>query len=1169
MDNKKDELNEALGAFISRRKMIQMMGIGTAGAAFLPSLLKNVRAQSTKLGASPPSAIWEYTVPSSYNLYGNPIMTNGTVIISAQGTSTGGDPIGVLYSIDTQTKEVRWSYNFQEFLYDPLLVNGVLYMGSDRGTFFAIDASTGKILWQKSYQVIREQPTLAGDKIIFATTDGRIIALDLEGNQLWAYVTFPTVNPDSVSTLAISGGAVMVIVESVLFAIDLQTGSPRWFYQIGTNAAGQLSIGNGNAYFASSDNYLYAVEVASGNLKWRLPVHAGNVSSPVYYNAAVYAGDSNGRFYAVNPDTGTVLWQTGVQGNLSDFTITIEDGIAYFVSVLENGSKIYALDLPSKGQEIVSYDPSGFAVIIGVETGVCYYQAGPGDLNRIGAVNLAGLIHQFFAESELMVEDYDTSTEVAKPSTTSYRTHIQLFDPNKNPRLLKSVKVWSSDAMTITSGGKTYDIDTNKTAWLMTDAAGELSIVSTAESFTSPALYLWGNFMELNEAIVIYPDHDTLNKLSTVKGQDLTSAKTYDGTPLLPATFTGADALASVISNTIGAPAAALAATRQQFATPPNVNPRKYPRLRFTQNTYIAYPGSSTNLLYQKVAGSTDRTYVAGNVKQWHATFGADGSVTYNTGLPAGYLLQSFRLSNPFRDFFNNVVKGTEKVAQVVFNAAGIVIHTIANGLKNAYAFTVNTVEQAAQVLAGIFKTVVGDIKKAVEWLSYVFDWDDILANKELIKTQALAGFTKIGTIVDNLFDKEIDNVHAFFTNLKKTVKTDIATVDTWIGGSSLQSKQINGNNPQSIYGMHGAKSYTKSRWLMSKFKENASQATIGTAGTDIGNPIQAAVATFYNKVKAILEDPNNGVTTFSDDLKNVFSDLGNLVTNPSEFVEKSFSDILIVIEDIVLILLTVADLVVEDLLELLKAVFDSLIGMVTQTIDIPFISGLYKKISGAPLSVLDLFCLMVAIPGTIIVNAANTTVNGIQSSAEDSTLLLAVTVVLSGVAYAAFDGPLDVFPDIPYQVKYAPLSLSILLQSLSLPDVIDSSSADFKLFYAAQTFPILMTGLDIVLSGVGVGKVLFNKEAPFANQAYGLGMLIASVNLAVRNECGFRGRNYITMTQNIFTFLPYAFKPLGLAGDGTPANIALGVIDVTCDLTAAFLEFGQIINPNPPCTQT
>jgi hypothetical protein len=81
------------------------------------------------------------------------------------------------------------------------------------------------------------------------------------------------------------------------------------------------------------------------------------------------------------------------------------------------------------------------------------------------AIDLANLVHQFFAESELMVEDYNTST--GKPSTTSYRTHIQLFDPNKNPRLLKSVKVWASDTMTITSGGKTYVIDTNKSAWLI------------------------------------------------------------------------------------------------------------------------------------------------------------------------------------------------------------------------------------------------------------------------------------------------------------------------------------------------------------------------------------------------------------------------------------------------------------------------------------------------------------------------------------------------------------------------------------------------------------------------------------------------------------------------------------------------------------------------------
>ncbi len=138
------------------------------------------------------------------------------------------------------------------------------------------------------------------------------------------------------------------------------------------------------------------------------------------------------------------------------------------------------------------------------------------------------------------------------------------------------------------------------------------------------------------------------------------------------------------------------------------------------------------------------------------------------------------------------------------------------------------------------------------------------------------------------------------------------------------------------------------------------------------------------------------------------------------------------------------------------------------------------------------------------------------------------------------------------------------MLQSLTLPDIIDSSTP-VKLFYAAQAFPIFVTGVDIVLSGVGAEDAI-KDLIPFANSAYGVGMLTTAITLAVDDECGFRGTNYITMTQNIFTFLPYIFKPLALGGDGTPSNIALGVIDILCDETAVGLEFAQIIDPNPAC---
>ncbi len=67
MDNKKDELNEALGAFISRRKMIQMMGIGTAGAAFLPSLLNKCSWAVAQIGSF--SSVRFYTRTAHLELY--------------------------------------------------------------------------------------------------------------------------------------------------------------------------------------------------------------------------------------------------------------------------------------------------------------------------------------------------------------------------------------------------------------------------------------------------------------------------------------------------------------------------------------------------------------------------------------------------------------------------------------------------------------------------------------------------------------------------------------------------------------------------------------------------------------------------------------------------------------------------------------------------------------------------------------------------------------------------------------------------------------------------------------------------------------------------------------------------------------------------------------------
>jgi len=108
--------------------------------------------------------------------------------------------------------------------------------------------------------------------------------------------------------------------------------------------------------------------------------------------------------------------------------------------------------------------------------------------------------------------------------------------------------------------------------------------------------------------------------------------------------------------------------------------------------------------------------------------------------------------------------------------------------------------------------------------------------------------------------------------------------------------------------------------------------------------------------------------------------------------------------------------------------------------------------------------------------------------------------------------------------------------------------------FYAALAIPIVATAVDIkkTLAGDDGGWELV---APTINVFFGIVMLGASVVLGLQDS-RFRGTDYLLMTQNIFTFIPYIAKPLGLGGED--GKVALSVIDGVCDLTALGLAVAQ-----------
>lgn len=1176
-----NELTEALGAFMSRRKMIQLIGMGTVGALAAPKFFAHSGERARKVVAGGPTdAVWEYTLPSTLAFAADPIFYKGTVIICAQPNDGFG---GFVYCIDSQTKQELWAQRFEFPTSDfqlPVVANGVIYIvnqdvpGPIPSTLYAITANTGELIWSYDLEPGSET-TIAGGKFFYWDGQGRVTCVNLDTRAtIWTRFYADAAGPGT--SLDVFGSYLVLRNATNLLCLNSNDGTGLWSITAASGNEGSdltPDIVNGLVYYmtydANNNGTLNAVDLGTGVHKWTTQPTTGSFTAPLYYAGKIYLGSANGNIYVRDPNTGAAIGEpiaVSPGAHLDTTPIFIEDGVAYATAdfFTQRTAKYFAVDLTGQTAP-AQYDPQTFGSIFGVETGVCYGLAGN---TKVIAVRLAELIHEFFTETELMAEDYVRNGSVARPnpqSTPTYRTHIQIFDPNRNARANKSVRVWASGPVTLTVAGQTLPIDINDPVWIQTDSTGELSIVSTipsdtSASFTTPALYLWGNFMDLNEAMVIYPDHDTLTKFAATTGPGLTSATGYDGNPLLPATAAGAaPAIASMVNNLLGSPTASLAGAQTNAVT--SITGRQ---LGTGPNTYMAYPGSTTNLTYQPVAGSTARPLVVTGEPSWTATFGADGNGTPAYTPTAGPLPRivgstSASIFTHIDDFVNRVVRGAAKVAKVVYRAVGSITHEITDSLGNAYHLAVHTLEDAVKVLNGIFKTIANGLKRALEWLSYVFDWSGpsgVLATKRNLEQTLMTSFNNLKTIVDTLIGTEIiKHVRQFFQGAENTIAGELDLLRMRVGATSPTDWQYQQNNPQAIFGMSGAKSYTKSKWLMSVFKENAAKTTVPLNPADRdANLVGTEAQNFHNDLNGpggILSDPM--LQELPASFQSALTELFDLATNPSSFTSTTLTKFFDAFEIVAVDILKLADLAVERVLRFIQKVFDSILNVMKKPIDIPIISSLYQIIAGAALSPLDLICLVVAIPVSIISNA--TTAAG---RVMDCNGVLTLTTIIVGLAFATFDGMSDLTPDLaPLAAQIALATTNFALLLCNLGDVTDASaSLETKYFYALQFFPVVVTCVGFIFmkfpGTFATAKVIYDLVARIANCAYGITMEVISAVLGARQVPGFWGspRGYI-LAQNVITFFPSVMKPLGTGADDLePQAIALSVVDWACDAT-------------------
>ncbi len=428
---------------ITRRNLLGGAGAGLLGTAFLTQ----TRAQAAPQTLDPDLAAdleWEVSLPAGYSVHDLPAYLGGSVVLPLQHQA---DLTAALILLDVQTRQFQEPIKVNPFPLTPVLAFGVLYLAVSGGGLYAINPNTQKVLWSSDSHLAGNVAVLDG-MIIFATTDGHLVALDPDGNQVWSYYTGRGTggNPTTFSATSANGTIVLAFGE-ILYALD-GSGNLLWSYTAARPITGSLSSSSQTVYFTSSPS-LIALDATTGKPVWQVPIGTLQVGGAVSYGDSVYFADNNG-LHAFQAN-GVKLWNIPLPSAYAG-SILIEDGILY----LSAGSTIMAVDLASRGTKIVSYSAKSSAFLVGVENGVCYFTNSA--QTTVAAVDLGHQVNQYFCESLLMADDYSgpgTSTGT-QPSSTWYRTHVQLLDTASVPRSNKSVKVSVSDNLTIVSGGQTY-----------------------------------------------------------------------------------------------------------------------------------------------------------------------------------------------------------------------------------------------------------------------------------------------------------------------------------------------------------------------------------------------------------------------------------------------------------------------------------------------------------------------------------------------------------------------------------------------------------------------------------------------------------------------------------------------------------------------------------------
>jgi hypothetical protein len=598
-----------------------------------------------------------------------------------------------------------------------------------------------------------------------------------------------------------------------------------------------------------------------------------------------------------------------------------------------------------------------------------------------------------------LIQDYHWSPGAVIDSGRSrrtYRTVVTALNPDRTRRGGERIEVWATDRLDVEVDGHVCPLGPYNSQTFVADGHGELTLVVAAESLTVPRLSLCAGFMDRGARYVIDPAEDAHASLASLDEHEIsdpgrmTNWRTdAEGGPahgalLKEAQRPHAAAIATSVRNVMavapGSPpprplAPALVGDMplglpdgspmgfpdmtQPVAPPRSDVVRAVPTMDHQDGARPVTPEGLVAALQQAAPGSRGFTIRFGDdgagVRLEHLTSDADVAAAMGTptapvaaDVPLGGVLDfdwwddvKHGLTQGTSAIASGVTTAIDKVKEIaitVGDAVTVAIHT----LDDVTHVVLRTVEDAVDLVVAVLKKIALEVWEIIQFLMLLFDWGAILEAHRIIKALVTGCVDRAADVAANLGaagDELVDALDRLLGGPGRTTSADDVTA---CSAADLLAADGRGDHPAvgSVNGVSGG-------MLQAKLKEHAGDAHVTSAPAAV--PSLDGLAALQSAAAV----PADVLSHLLDMLPQLAS--GNIA---------DIGDALLaLLRTLATDVLSGAVKAVTASAQVLTTIAQAALRALDATLDIPFLGALYRWITGDDLSIMDLTCLVVAVP--------------------------------------------------------------------------------------------------------------------------------------------------------------------------------------------------------------